>query len=358
MISWSMNASSRGNPHICDPESDSWPNARSTGDSTNGRAVHADEHPETLADALQQRDQARRIARRDRTTREGLIEALRGLSDRSVALETQNRELAAEIKQLRGERERRSAVPRKSHPVQASLPIQARTFLAGEDERRRLERDLHDGVQNELVALIVKLTLAEEDHNTPPALAGTLPDLVARAEAALHSVREIAHGIYPSPLAAFGVLEALRAQAMRASLDIRVEGSTPRSTEQAEVAVYFSCLEAIQNVAKHAGREARVTLRCRHQHGTLVVRIEDDGSGFDPAHTPDGAGLSNIHDRVRALNGKVKLASTAGHGTVMTIALPLAPREAKTAPDRPANQAVDEPSRDETRAPQIREVVR
>jgi signal transduction histidine kinase len=94
----------------------------------------------------------------------------------------------------------------KFPPGAALAPVQARSFLAGEDERRRLERDLHDGVQSELVALMVKLTLAEHDPGTPPALAGTLSDLVARAEAALHSVREIAHGIYPSVLAAFGVL--------------------------------------------------------------------------------------------------------------------------------------------------------
>ncbi|MGO9886532.1 MAG: sensor histidine kinase [Solirubrobacteraceae bacterium] len=139
----------------------------------------------------------------------------------------------------------------------------------------------HDGVQGELVALIVKLTLAEQDPSTPPALAGTLSELVARTEAALHFVGEIAHGIYPSPLAAFGVLEAVRAQAMQASVVVSVEGTAPRSTEEAEVAVYFSCLEAIQNVAKNAGSEARVTLRCQHDHGTLVVRVADDGVGFD-----------------------------------------------------------------------------
>ena len=211
--------------------------------------------------------------------------------------------------------------------MRASLPLQARTFLAGEDERRRLERDLHDGVQNELVALIVKLTLAEQDLDTSPARPGTLSELVAHAEAALHSVRDIAHGIYPSPLAAFGVLEALRAQAMRTSLDIRLEGTAPRSTEQAEVAVYFSCLEAIQNVAKHAGRDARVTLRFQHQHATLVARIADDGDGFDPTHTANGDGLGNILDRIQTLGGTVGLTSKPGRGTVLTISLPWPPRQ-------------------------------
>jgi signal transduction histidine kinase len=324
----------------------SWPSARATGDSMSSRAVLADERPATLAEALRQRDQVGRVARRDRATREGLIEALRELSARCVALEARNGELVAEVEQLRAERRQprsRSALPGNPQPVRASLAVHARSFLAGEDERRRLERDLHDGVQNELVALIVKLTLAEEDHDTPPALAGVLADLVARAEAALHSVREIAHGIYPSPLAAFGVLEALRAQAMRASLDIRLEGSAPRSTEEAEVAVYFSCLEAIQNVAKHAGREAHVKLRCRHEHGTLVVRIEDDGPGFDPAHAPEGAGLKNIRARIQTIGGAVKLTSSAGRGTVITISLAWPPRPSTSAPTELRVQASRRP---------------
>ncbi len=220
-----------------------------------------------------------------------------------------------------------------------SLPLRARSFLAGEDERRRLERDLHDGVQNELVALIVKLTMAEQDPDTPPAIAGNLSELVARAEAALRSVREIAHGIYPSPLAAFGVLEALRAQAMRTSLAVSFEGTTPRSTDEAEVAVYFSCLEAIQNVAKHAGREARVTVRAEHRHETLVMRIADDGTGFDPAHTANGGGLRNIRDRIQTRGGTVELASEPEQGTVLTTSLPWPPREPTTASDRSARSA-------------------
>lgn len=344
-MSGSMSSSVHGNPHIRDAECDGCPTPRPAADSTDSRAVGA--RTATIADARQRRDQVGRVARPDRTTREGLVEALTRLSGRCVALEARNRELAAEVKQLRAERPQlrsRSAAPSNSQAVRASLPIPARGFLAGEDERRRLERDLHDGVQNELVAGIVKLTLAEQDANTPPALAGTLSELAARAEAALHSVREIAHGIYPSPLAAFGVLEALRAQAMRTSLAVSLEGTAPRSTEEAEVAVYFSCLEAIQNVAKHAGREARVTLRCQHHHGTLAVRIADDGDGFDPAHTATGGGLRNIRDRIQTLGGTVELASKPGSGTVLAIALPWPPREPNTAPRRSASSGVATPS--------------
>ena len=233
------------------------------------------------------------------------------------------------VKRLRAEgRQPQSPTAAPSHlqPVQTRQPAHGGTFLAGEDERRRLERDLRDGVQNELVALIVELTLAEQDRDTPPAFAGTLSELVARAEAALHSVREIAHGIYPSALAAFGVLEALRAQAIRASLDVSVEGTAPRSTDEAEVAVYFSCLEAIQNVARHAGREAHATLRLNYDRGMLAVCIQDDGRGFDTARTEERTGLTNIRERIQTLGGTVELNSSPGRGTVLTLSLPWPPR--------------------------------
>lgn len=177
------------------------------------------------------------------------------------------------------------------------------------------------------MALIVGISLAADDRDTPPMLAAKLSALAASAEAALDSVREIARGIYPPLLAHFGVLEALRAQAARTPIDVSLAGTAARSTEAAEAAVYFSCLEAIQNAAKHAGRSAQATLRLHHDHGTLTVRIEDDGQGFDPAHTPDGAGLSNIHDRIQTLGGTVKITSSPKHGTVLTITLPWAPRQ-------------------------------
>jgi signal transduction histidine kinase len=108
---------------------------------------------------------------------------------------------------------------------------------------------------------------------------------------------------------------------------VSLEGTASRSTEEAEVAVYFSCLEAIQNVAKHAGRNAHATVRLRHDHGTLVVDIEDDGRGFDPTHTPEGAGLRNIQDRMSTLGGTVTITSKPEHGTALTVALPWPARQ-------------------------------
>ena len=209
-----------------------------------------------------------------------------------------------------------------SQPTHTRLPSRAPAAVPLLADRRRLERDLHDGVQNELVALIVKLALAQQDPETPPALVQTLAGLEARAQAALDSVRNIARGIYPPVLADFGLAEALRAQVARAAIDARLIGSAPRGTEAAEEAVYFACSEAIQNAAKHAGRGTQVALRLHHDQGSLAVRIADDGRGFDPAHTPTGAGLQNIRDRIEDLGGTFELASSPGDGTVLTIWLP------------------------------------
>jgi signal transduction histidine kinase len=172
------------------------------------------------------------------------------------------------------------------------------------------------------VALIVQLALAEQDPKTPPALAGTLAKLQAHAQSALDSVRKIGREIYPPLLADFGLREALRALAMRVAIRVSPVGTAPRSTGRAEAAVYFSCSEAIQNAAKHAGGDAQVTVRLDHHDETLRVQIADDGRGFDPARTPEGAGLQNIRDRIEGVGGTFHVASRRGFGTVLTISLP------------------------------------
>ena len=208
------------------------------------------------------------------------------------------------------------------HRMQTRRPPRAPAAAPLADDRRRLERDLHDGVQNELVALIVKLAIAQQDPETTPALVEMLAALEVRAQAALDSVRNIAHGIYPSVLADFGLVEALRAQAARAAIGVRLVGSAPRGSEAAEEAVYFACSEANQNAAKHAGLGTQVALRLRHHQGSLAVRIADDGRGFDLAHTREGAGVQNIRDRIEDLGGTFEVASSPGHGTALTISLP------------------------------------
>src|ERR1035438_2879111 len=130
----------------------------------------------------------------------------------------------------------------------------SRARLSGAaEERRRVARDLHDGVQNELASLLVGLSLAKEDLETPPALAVRLSELSARAQATLSGIREIAHGHPPPLLAQEGLIEAIRAQAELASMTVSLVGTAPPSSGDVEEAVYFACLEALQNVAKHAG---------------------------------------------------------------------------------------------------------
>lgn len=191
-------------------------------------------------------------------------------------------------------------------------------------ERRRLERDLHDGVQNELVVLIVQLSLLRQNPSVSRALASALRALETRAQAALDSVRDLARGIYPQLLADFGLEKALRALSAWAPIELKLGGSAPRSSDDAEAAAYFSCSEAIQNVIRHVGHPAHVTVELQHHrdHGTVTVRITDDGQGFDPDRTPRGAGLENICFRTRALGGSVTLKSEPGRGTAVTLFLP------------------------------------
>jgi signal transduction histidine kinase len=189
-------------------------------------------------------------------------------------------------------------------------------------DMRRLERDLHDHVQTELVSLIVRLKLAEEDDLTPPELAGKLSGLGDHACAVLEALREITQGFQPIALSRHGVAAALKARAARSPIPVTVSGAAPRSTDEAEEAVYFACSEAIQNTIKHAGPEAELTISLRQDHRTLTVQAQDDGCGFDLTHAHAGSGLRNITDRIHARGGSVELTSKAGLGTRLVISVP------------------------------------
>jgi signal transduction histidine kinase len=202
----------------------------------------------------------------------------------------------------------------------------ARIASASVRERRRIERDLHDGAQNRLVALRVKLALAEQrvESSTVEELRDTLGALGDDTDAVIDSLRTIAHGVYPPVLASCGVRSALINEAALAALPIRVL-ETPeiaRSTPAAEGAVYFCCLEAIQNAIKHAGPHAQVTI-CLEQSGELLTfSVADNGSGFDQATVAQGHGLTNMQDRITALGGTLDIASRPDLGTTLSGALP------------------------------------
>jgi signal transduction histidine kinase len=193
-------------------------------------------------------------------------------------------------------------------------------------ERRRLERNLHDGAQQHLVALKVKLGLAEMLVARDPAkAAATLEQLKGDADEALETLRDLARGIYPPLLADKGLVVALESQARKATVPVRVEATgVVRYTQDVEATVYFCVLEALQNVQKYAGA-SEATVRLSDKDGTLVFEVADDGAGFDVATAPKGAGLTHKSDRVDARGWDTSLRYVAGVGSGCSAALTRAP---------------------------------
>lgn len=202
---------------------------------------------------------------------------------------------------------------------------QKRLVAAQDHERRRLERNIHDGSQQQLVALAVKArlarTLAERD---PAKAAEMLTQIEAETQTALEDLRDLARGIYPPLLADKGLEAALTAQARKSPVpvDIQADG-VDRFPQEIEAAVYFSALEALQNTAKYAGA-TRVTVTLSRVNGSLVFAVADDGRGFDPSETGYGTGLQGIADRLGALDGELEIASRPGAGTTVSGRLPTA----------------------------------
>ncbi|HEY7360940.1 MAG TPA: sensor histidine kinase [Streptosporangiaceae bacterium] len=199
----------------------------------------------------------------------------------------------------------------------------ARLVETADTERRRIERNLHDGAQQQLVALKISLGLARQLVTSAPGeAAGLIAQTEQQAADALEELRELARGIYPPLLADLGLRAALEAQARRAVIPVTVDAAgLGRYPQQIEAAVYFCVLEALQNIAKYAqAPAARVTLR-PDGHG-LAFTVEDDGQGFDPATTPRGTGLRGISDRLGALGGTADVTSAPGCGTRVTGRVP------------------------------------
>ena len=201
-----------------------------------------------------------------------------------------------------------------------------RRIVTTQDERaRKLERDIHDGAQQQLVALSVKLGLAEQlASRDADKTAALLAELKADAADALENVRDLARGIYPPVLADHGLTAALEAQARKAPTPVRVDANgSGRYPSEIEAAIYFCCLEAMQNIAKYA--EAKdATIRLERSNGDLTFEIEDDGRGFDPGSTT-GSGLTNMRDRIEAVGGTLHVSSVPGSGTTIRGRIPVEP---------------------------------
>ena len=211
---------------------------------------------------------------------------------------------------------------RQANELQAS---RGRLVAAADEERRRIERNLHDGAQQYLVAMTIKARLIEQLSSRDPDHAHELlRQLQLDAVAALDELRALAHGIYPPLLSSSGLAEALSAACRRAPLPASVEvNSVGRHPAEIESAVYFCCLEALQNAAKYAGPGATARIRLWEEPHALRFEVNDDGAGFESNGQNTGAGLTNMHDRLGAVGGSITVESAPGYGTKLSGTLPL-----------------------------------
>jgi signal transduction histidine kinase len=208
---------------------------------------------------------------------------------------------------------------------------------AAVEERRRIQRDLHDGAQQRLLAIRAAVTRLLEDPNETPARRDALFEIRQELAETLAEVRSLAEGVYPPLLVEYGLARALRAasRGMPGAVSISDE-SVGRFPTPVEGAVYFTCLEALQNVAKHAGDGAAAKVRLWREEGSLRFEVTDDGSGFCPGDLGDSKGLVNMRDRITALGGQLQVRSRTGAGTAITAAVPLF---AEAAEDEPSHDA-------------------
>jgi signal transduction histidine kinase len=234
-------------------------------------------------------------------------ERARGLEEERARVRTEERmRREAELRQL----------------VRDLRAARRRVAAAGDRERRRIERDLHDGAQQQLTAIQLDLgALPELLARDVGAAAARIKELRVRFDEALEDLRELAHGVYPPLLSSDGLYAALSAAARRCPVPTTVgPGPIVRAPRSIESAAYFCCLEALQNVAKHAGPGARASISLRTTGDVLEFRVSDDGVGFDPAAMRPGHGLINMKDR---LNDLVEVRSAPGQGTTVIGRLPL-----------------------------------
>jgi signal transduction histidine kinase len=241
---------------------------------------------------------------------EGLAAAI------DVTLEEVARELGVALKKAHLDSSLQDSLEqlrRQATELQAS---RGRLVAAADSERRRIERNLHDGAQQHLVALSVKVRLLEQFAERDPERARSLMNqLQDDVRSAIEELRSLAHGIYPPLLSSAGLGVAMSAACRRAPLPASLEANgVGRHAPEIESAVYFCCLEALQNAAKYAGAGASARVRIWEEAGGLLFEVSDDGGGFEAGQQPDGAGLTNMRDRLGAIGGTLRVQSD-GNGT-------------------------------------------
>jgi signal transduction histidine kinase len=213
---------------------------------------------------------------------------------------------------------------RETEARSAELQVSRQRILATSDAaRRRLERDIHDGAQQHLVALSVNLGLAATVVARDPRRAASLVSgLRPAVETALATLEELSRGVYPRLLAEAGLAAALRVAWSTSPVPVRlVDQACRRFPPEVESAAYFCCLEAVQNAVKHA-HPTRVEVRLATTGTALCLEVRDDGRGFDASAGLEGAGLANMRDRVESLGGTLTVASRSGGGTRVSSCVP------------------------------------
>jgi signal transduction histidine kinase len=201
----------------------------------------------------------------------------------------------------------------------------ARVVAAADADRRRIERELHDGPQQRLVALAVELQRARLlARDSPSELSELLDGLAADVRAAIAELRELAARIHPPLLEGRGLAASLRAAVARAPIVVEIEGEPLGPLpEPVAAAVYFSCLDAVENAVGHAGGGVHVRILLRPYENGVHFAVADDGAGFEPAAAAPGAGLARISDRLSILGGRFSVESAPGRGTRLTGEIPL-----------------------------------
>ena len=193
-------------------------------------------------------------------------------------------------------------------------------LTVGDEARRRIVRDMHDGAQQRLVHTILTLKLAQRAQEDDAAGAGTLVgEALEEAEHANEELRELAHGLLPSVLTRSGLTAGVEALVSRVRLPVSAEVPEQRFPPAVEASAYFVVAEALTNVVKHSGAET-ADVKLWVDDGVLHVDVRDDGAG---GARPDGSGLLGLHDRLTALGGDLRVESPPGRGTRVVATLPV-----------------------------------
>ena len=199
-----------------------------------------------------------------------------------------------------------------------------RVAAAADSERRRIRQNLHDGAQQHLLALLIRLELVGEEIERDPARGATLiHELTGEVEETLDEIRVLAHGIDPPLLSGRGLVEALQASIANAPIPTTLDADgIGRYPSEVETCVYFVCMEALQNALKHARGATAISIRIREPDG-LEFNVADDGAGFDPNAVVAGLGMANMQDRLTAIGGRLTIESAPGAGTRLAGTIPL-----------------------------------